>query len=473
MKRVIWVIMLLSVAIWPLEADILEQILVKINGDIITKTELEKRQIAFLRQTNRQDVLVDDEALAQALRENTPDIIVNAIDEMLLAQRGRELGYSLSDEQFDEIVENLKEQNELETDEQFAAALEQEAMTLADLRLAMERQMLVSRVQQVEVFGNFSVTEEEEREYYDANLDEFLTPSMVTLREILLEIPDLRPVGSTQPMINVAQEEVAKAKIEVIRARVVGGEDFGLVAGEVSEAPSKATGGLIGPILLDELATMFAEVVTTLEVGAVSAPMRTTSGYHLIKLESSTGGGTRTVRRREKLAGPEDVQRAARRGGRQVSQRVARTGDHRVEERRPEGGLRDRSGAGRRSVSQPDPSSDQLNRGRPHRAGGFHGLERRHARRGCRPPTVVCHRTRSRHEQVVREQLARKGYEVFLPTITRWSRWKDRKKKIRLATLPRLLLRACRPGRQGPGSLVHRSRQHCLVCRRTRSHSGR
>ena len=38
--------------------------------------------------------------------------------------------------------------------------------------------------------------------------------------------------------------------------------------------------------------------------------------------------------------------------------------------------------------------------------------------------------TRSRHEQIVREQLERKGYEAFLPTITRWSRWKDRKKKI-------------------------------------------
>jgi transcriptional antiterminator NusG len=38
--------------------------------------------------------------------------------------------------------------------------------------------------------------------------------------------------------------------------------------------------------------------------------------------------------------------------------------------------------------------------------------------------------TRSRHEQVVREQLQRKGYETFLPTVLRWSRWKDRRKKI-------------------------------------------
>ena len=38
--------------------------------------------------------------------------------------------------------------------------------------------------------------------------------------------------------------------------------------------------------------------------------------------------------------------------------------------------------------------------------------------------------TRSRHEQTVREQLERKGYESFLPTFPKWSRWKDRKKKI-------------------------------------------
>jgi transcription antitermination factor NusG len=38
--------------------------------------------------------------------------------------------------------------------------------------------------------------------------------------------------------------------------------------------------------------------------------------------------------------------------------------------------------------------------------------------------------TRSRHEQVVREQLEQKSIEAFLPTVARWSRWKDRKKKI-------------------------------------------
>jgi transcription antitermination factor NusG len=44
--------------------------------------------------------------------------------------------------------------------------------------------------------------------------------------------------------------------------------------------------------------------------------------------------------------------------------------------------------------------------------------------------------TRSRHEQLVREQLTQKGYETFLPTVTRWSRWKDRKKQIEWPLFP-------------------------------------
>ena len=44
--------------------------------------------------------------------------------------------------------------------------------------------------------------------------------------------------------------------------------------------------------------------------------------------------------------------------------------------------------------------------------------------------------TRSRHEQVVREQLAQKQIEAFLPTITKWSRWKDRRKRVDFPLFP-------------------------------------
>src|SRR3954467_11884521 len=83
--------------------DIFEQVLVKVNGDIITKTELEQRQVAVLRQKMQGQIdpasLKNDETLKKQLAEITPQLIVNSIDELLLLQRGRELGLKLGDDQ--------------------------------------------------------------------------------------------------------------------------------------------------------------------------------------------------------------------------------------------------------------------------------------------------------------------------------------------------------------------------------------
>jgi hypothetical protein len=86
----------LAVAIAAPRADILEQVLVKVNGDIITKTDLEQRQIAALRQKNPNLRPSDDAALQKALSEVTPEVIVDFVDELLMMQRGKELGYSMS-----------------------------------------------------------------------------------------------------------------------------------------------------------------------------------------------------------------------------------------------------------------------------------------------------------------------------------------------------------------------------------------
>src|ERR671918_2849489 len=156
--------LLALVAFAPVRADIVEQVLVKVNGDIVTKTEFEQRQIAALRQ--RQDLAAaspDSPELKKAVAEITPELILSAVDELLLVQRGRELGYALGDEQFNNILENIKKENKLETDEQFQNALKQEGLTLADLRRSLERQMLISRVQQAEVMGKIAVTEDESK----------------------------------------------------------------------------------------------------------------------------------------------------------------------------------------------------------------------------------------------------------------------------------------------------------------------
>jgi parvulin-like peptidyl-prolyl isomerase len=177
-------------------------------------------------------------------------------------------------------VDNIRKENKLDTEERFQAALKQENMTMADLRRQIERNMVVSRVQQVEVFGKIGISEDEARTYYDAHMDEFTSPATVTLREILVAVPT---DGKT---INVGQDEAAKEKAEQLHGRAVSGEGFEQLASDFSDSPSRANAGLIGPLSLNDLSPDLRQIVETKKSGEITEVIRTQRGYQIIKLES-------------------------------------------------------------------------------------------------------------------------------------------------------------------------------------------
>jgi len=266
-------------------SEILEQVLVKINGEIFTKTDLETRQVQEIRQSRKQidlSTAKGNEELRKAIADVTPMLLVSVVDEMLVVQRGKELGYRVTEEQFKQILDNLKTQNKIENDEQLIAALKQENMTMADLRKSLERTVIAQRVQQAEVFGRVAITDDEAHKYYDSHMAEFTTPSSVMLREILVNVPaDARG-------INAAADDAAKAKAEEIRKRVAGGEAFEKVVAEVSDSASKANGGLIGPLNVSEISGDFRKIIEGLKAGEMTQVIRTQRGYQILKLESAT-----------------------------------------------------------------------------------------------------------------------------------------------------------------------------------------
>jgi parvulin-like peptidyl-prolyl isomerase len=279
---------LVAALVLPVRAEIIEQVLVKVNGDILTKTDLEQRQIAALRARLNQDIAPDslknDEELKKALAEVTPRLIVETVDELLLIQLGKERGYKLSDQQFKEWLTALRKEQNLLDEQKFMAALKQEGMTVDDLRKNVERQMLIQRVQQDEVGSKLSITEEEARQYYLNHQREFTEPSSVTLREILIEVPTTTKDGQTG--VNVSRDDEAAKRAAGVRARLSAGEDFAKVAGEVSAAASKANGGLIGPIAVSEISESLQKTLQGMKPGDITQPMRVQRGYHILKLET-------------------------------------------------------------------------------------------------------------------------------------------------------------------------------------------
>ena len=286
MKKQLFVaaVLLSALIVVPTRAEIIEQVLVKVNGDIITKTELEQRQVSVIRQRMQgqvdQESLKNDETLKKMLAEVTPQLIVGAIDELLLLQRGREMGLRLGDDQFKQVVANIRKEQGLLDDAKFQQALAQENMTLEDLRKQLEKQMLIEQVQRQEVGSKLNITEEEARQYYARHPDEFTETSSITLREIFVEVP------AAEGGVNVAKDDEAQKKITGIRARVLKGEDFSKLATELSDSPSKANRGLIGPFSRSDMSPQLQQLVDTMKQGDVTLPIRTQKGYQIFKLET-------------------------------------------------------------------------------------------------------------------------------------------------------------------------------------------
>jgi peptidyl-prolyl cis-trans isomerase SurA len=287
MKLISTVALVAALAI-PVRAQIIERVLVKVNGDILTQTELEERQTAAIRARMGTDfkpeMLTNNAELKKAVDEVTPQLLVDAIDELLLLQMGKEKGYHLSDEQFQAWLDNLRKEQNLGDEQKFQAALKQEGMTIDDLRKNVERQFLVGQVQRDEVGSKLTITEEEARQYYLTHKQQFAEAATVTLREILIEVPTSTQGG--QAGVNVAKQDEAEAQAAALRTRLLAGEDFAKLAAEVSASPSKANGGLIGPINVAEVSASLQQVISKMKPGDITEPLRTNKGVQILKLET-------------------------------------------------------------------------------------------------------------------------------------------------------------------------------------------
>ena len=266
-------------------AEILEQVLVKVNGEIVTQTEFHKIQLAAIRELQNQPDAsrISDTELSKMLAQVTPQAIVTLIDEMLLMQRAKEMSLAVSDAQFTQVLESIRKDNKIESEAAFEAALKSEGMTLAQLKQMLSKRILIGQVQQREIGSRVDVTEAEEKAYYDAHPDEFVATPSVTLREIQVNAA----VDPVKKVASVGALDEAREKAAEIRARIVKGEAFEKVAAEASDSPSKANGGLIGPISRDDMNEELLKMLSKMKVGDITPVVNTATGAQFFKLESS------------------------------------------------------------------------------------------------------------------------------------------------------------------------------------------
>jgi parvulin-like peptidyl-prolyl isomerase len=249
-------------------AELLERVIVRVNGDIITLSEFEARQIAAV-----QAARVGPDGIETYLRENNARILQDAVDDLLLVQRADEVGLRLRPEYINEVIEGIKKENNIKDDGELQAQLRREGMSIDDLKRNIQRSILRRQVLSRDLEGKFTVTEAEARAEYEAKkATEFTRRASVTLQEIVL---------------GPEQGELARQ----LAARLRAGEDFAALAKQHSKGATAAAGGDLGRLQRGDLAPQLESVAFALEKGAVSEPIPTADGFRILRVGERTEEG--------------------------------------------------------------------------------------------------------------------------------------------------------------------------------------
>lgn len=238
-------------------AEIVERVVARVNGDIVTLSEFEARQLAAVQQGR-----VPPAEIETFLRENNARLLQEAIDDMLILQRGEELGIRLRPEYVQEVIDGIKKENNIADDAELQRQLRREGMSLDDLKRNIERSIVRRQVLSRELEAKATVNEAEARAEYERDKAAHTRRASVHLHEIV--VPD---------------EERARALV----ARARAGEDFAALARAHSTAASRDAGGDLGVLHRGEMNAAVEAAAFALPEGGVSDPLPTDGGYRIIR----------------------------------------------------------------------------------------------------------------------------------------------------------------------------------------------
>lgn len=261
----------------PGMAATVDRIVAKVNEEIITQSEVEERaflKLMGLKKMNAQTLPSKKEMIYEELEL--------MIEEKLLLDAGRKLGYRVNDKRVAKAIEDIEHHNGLKEGE-LEKMLEAESKSLEDYKDNIRDQILMSDVKIYEVRKRVNVSKEEIEDYYNRHLKDFWVPEKLKLRHILFLMGD-----DLLEEEKLLKRQKARQALEKIRS----GEDFTAVAKEFSEDISASTGGDLGEIERGKMVPEFEKAAFQLKEGEVSALVKTPYGLHIIKVDKIIPGRT-------------------------------------------------------------------------------------------------------------------------------------------------------------------------------------
>ena len=266
------ILLVLLLASWPArtQARVVEKIVALVGDDIILQSEVEERAAPLLADTAAISNAAEREARANGIRR---EVLERLVQDQLLLQQATELKLTVSGDEIDRAVEQIKRDYGLD-EAQLKDELRRQGQTMASYRQNTKREILKYRVLNIAVGSKINVGDSEVQSYYDRHMKS--ANLQVRASHIFIAIPDDADHATV-----LEREKLARSLL----ARAQNGEDFGKLAREYSEdGATRNEGGDLGFIGRDILPKPLEELLFSMKIDEVRGPVRADRGFHVIKL---------------------------------------------------------------------------------------------------------------------------------------------------------------------------------------------
>ncbi len=246
----------------------IDRIIAVVNDDVITASELNKELNTIKQQLRAQNTTLP---AAETLRAQVLDRVVLKRLQLQLAGVNH---VKIDDEALNRTILNIATQNKLSLSE-FRNVLDSDGVDFEDYRENIRTELTLSQLRQRQVTNRIVVTDQEVDEFLETQAVQGAVTDEFRLSHILIVVPDAATVEAV---------DAAQKKAVGVLAELRAGADFAQTALSVSGGAQALQGGDLGWRKLGQLPTLFSNIVTTMKVGDLSAPIRSPSGFHIIKL---------------------------------------------------------------------------------------------------------------------------------------------------------------------------------------------
>ena len=253
--------------------ELLDRIAAVVNDGLVLKSELDAQMDAVTKRLIEQKVELPSQSI---LKQQVLDrLVLQEIE----TQQAKRVGLTVSDEQLNSALQEIAARNKIPFD-QLPTALAAQGVDYKVYRESMRKELTLSGLRQRDVIARINVTPHE-MEQYLARQQNAATNDEFNVSHILLSLPAAATPQQLDDISKKAQELVTRAQK---------GEDFGQLAIANSNSQTALDGGALGWRKGSQLPQFILDMVTKMKPGDVSAPVRTPSGFHIVKLNERRSG---------------------------------------------------------------------------------------------------------------------------------------------------------------------------------------